>query len=297
MQALSDLLIQARSLKSVATAAMRSSPTTAAMRAAASGDGGKGGGPSPVTPADVADRGAPSSSSAAAPGRFEAQVDSDDDIDPVLTAWEQLEPQKQAQKVTRQLWLGPLQVASNPAFLGLLGVDSCVSLLADPAEFERVAAPRKALFQVEDSVDAELSMASSLAPAIEHIYAEIAAGHTVLVHCQSGISRSATAAIAYLMACRGYDLMAAYSRVFEKRPCINPNDGFFRALQQYECSTLGIEKDAAQRRADEQEYHAHQLASQLAFASVTLAHARRALYQARGDAAAAASELLETAGM
>ena len=231
-------------------------------------------------------------------GSGTVEVDADDD--PTLAAYGRLEPQKQAQRVGRQLFLGPLQVASNPAYLALLGVDSCVSLLADPTEFERVATDRKVLFQVEDSVDAEHNMSSNLAPAIERIASEIVAGWTVLVHCQSGISRSATAAIGYLMSEVGHDgrlLMEAYAHVRAQRPCVNPNDGFFRALQQHEMTTLGRVKTATQQRADEQEYHAHQITSQLAWANVTLAQARRALRAAGGDAAAAASELLASVDM
>ena len=59
-------------------------------------------------------------------------------------------------------------------------------------------------------------------------------GGAVLLHCQSGVSRSATATIAYLMHNKGLAATKAYELVKQKRSCINPNLGFIRQLQDYE---------------------------------------------------------------
>ena len=50
----------------------------------------------------------------------------------------------------------------------------------------------------------------------------------VLVHCFAGISRSATAVIAYLMQCRGLTLDQALLYCKAKRKVTNPNPGFVR---------------------------------------------------------------------
>ena len=55
----------------------------------------------------------------------------------------------------------------------------------------------------------------------------------VLVHCQSGMSRSATLVIAFLMS-RGMSLADAYETTRSARPVILPNRGFFSALQRHE---------------------------------------------------------------
>ena len=56
----------------------------------------------------------------------------------------------------------------------------------------------------------------------------------VLVHCNSGMSRSATLVIAFLMSRRGMSLADAYETTRSARPVILPNRGFFGALQRHE---------------------------------------------------------------
>lgn len=55
----------------------------------------------------------------------------------------------------------------------------------------------------------------------------------VLVHCQSGISRSATIVIAYLMKVDNMSLDVAYNYVKSKRSCISPNSNFMLQLSEY----------------------------------------------------------------
>ena len=55
-----------------------------------------------------------------------------------------------------------------------------------------------------------------------------------LVHCFAGISRSATLVIAYLVHELGYTLRQAHDFVRSKRPCIQPNIGFWKQLIELE---------------------------------------------------------------
>ena len=59
----------------------------------------------------------------------------------------------------------------------------------------------------------------------------------VFIHCQAGISRSSTIAIAYLMKRNGWTIDRAYQHVLDARPIIKPNKGFMQQLLQYH-STL-----------------------------------------------------------
>ena len=61
-------------------------------------------------------------------------------------------------------------------------------------------------------------------------------GHGVLIHCQMGISRSATLVIAFLMVEEQQTLSEAFQQVKSVRPQIDPNEGFIRQLRELEVS-------------------------------------------------------------
>lgn len=56
----------------------------------------------------------------------------------------------------------------------------------------------------------------------------------VYVHCEVGVSRSATMAIALLMKEQSLDFLEAFTQVRSKRPGVLPNIGFASQLQHYE---------------------------------------------------------------
>lgn len=59
-------------------------------------------------------------------------------------------------------------------------------------------------------------------------------GRNVLVHCSSGISRSAAVALAYVVGVARQPLRKAYTEMRERRPCICPGTTFFVDLQELE---------------------------------------------------------------
>lgn len=55
----------------------------------------------------------------------------------------------------------------------------------------------------------------------------------VLVHCQAGVSRSASICIAYIMKSQRLPLPEALEMVKKRRPCISPNENFIDALEMW----------------------------------------------------------------
>merc|ERR1712025_1163496 len=62
----------------------------------------------------------------------------------------------------------------------------------------------------------------------------LAAGGKVLVHCNDGMSRSASLVIAYIMQTYGMDFKSALNYVQQRRFCVQPNDGFEQQLKEFE---------------------------------------------------------------
>jgi protein-tyrosine phosphatase len=86
---------------------------------------------------------------------------------------------------------------------------------------------------------------------VRWISERLKSGGNVLVHCgqvqtqlsliialandvQQGVSRSASIVIAYLMRCEHMSYKDAHALVLRQRPCIKPNYGFVKQLQDYE---------------------------------------------------------------
>jgi len=68
----------------------------------------------------------------------------------------------------------------------------------------------------------------------EFIDKSLAAGGKVLVHCNDGMSRSASLVIAYIMQTYGMDFRSALHYVQQRRFCVQPNDGFEQQLKEFE---------------------------------------------------------------
>ncbi|XP_011870470.1 PREDICTED: dual specificity protein phosphatase 19 [Vollenhovia emeryi] len=63
----------------------------------------------------------------------------------------------------------------------------------------------------------------------------------ILVHCNAGVSRSASIVIAYLMIVMKLSYDEAYDTVKRARSCIKPNDGFVKQLRSIENTTFAYE--------------------------------------------------------
>lgn len=90
--------------------------------------------------------------------------------------------------------------------------------------------------------DASTSNLMTYAPEIVSFISKGLNYGSVLVHCQKGVSRSATAVLFYLMFVQGMELDSAVKLVQRRRQCINPIPAFMKQLQDYEieCKEKGL---------------------------------------------------------
>jgi len=80
----------------------------------------------------------------------------------------------------------------------------------------------------------DVDISEHFEPAFKFIEEAKESNSAVVVHCQVGISRSATIVIAYLMKTLEYTLAQAFDHVRDCRPIIKPNSGFMRVLKRYD---------------------------------------------------------------
>ncbi|XP_037815179.1 dual specificity protein phosphatase 19 [Lucilia sericata] len=82
-----------------------------------------------------------------------------------------------------------------------------------------------------DLPETNLKEQGILSKAFDFIEAVRLINGRILVHCNAGVSRSATIVIAYLMQFHNMDFDMAYKQVKSQRECIQPNAGFLKQLK------------------------------------------------------------------
>lgn len=119
--------------------------------------------------------------------------------------------------------------------LDALGITALLNVSSDcPNHFE--GHYQYKCIPVEDNHKADIS--SWFMEAIEYIDAVKDCRGRVLVHCQAGISRSATICLAYLMMKKRVRLEEAFEFVKQRRSIISPNFSFMGQLLQFESQVL-----------------------------------------------------------
>lgn len=133
------------------------------------------------------------------------------------------------------LYLGSAYHASRKDMLDALGITALINVSANcPNHFEGHYQYKS--IPVEDNHKADIS--SWFNEAIDFIDSIKSAGGRVFVHCQAGISRSATICLAYLMRTNRVRLDEAFEFVKQRRSIISPNFSFMGQLLQFESQVL-----------------------------------------------------------
>jgi atypical dual specificity phosphatase len=127
------------------------------------------------------------------------------------------------------LWVGNIAAAWDHRTLRAKRIDAIVSLTQFgeaatfyPSEFSYY------IIGIQDVPESDIE--SVLARTAAFIDVHLQAGKRVLVHCNRGKSRSATAAAAYLIAHRGMCPTGALDLLRKQRDIVCPNPGFIRQL-------------------------------------------------------------------
>ncbi|KAH9924847.1 protein-tyrosine phosphatase-like protein [Fomitopsis serialis] len=129
------------------------------------------------------------------------------------------------------LFVADMYTATSPAVHRGLGVTHVVSVLKQDCprfwqNLQHVCVP------IEDSRSAGLlGHLDFITDWIQHA---LERGGQVMVHCVWGMSRSASVAIAFLMATRRMSLDDAFRHVVSRRKIVRPNSGFMQQLKVYE---------------------------------------------------------------
>ncbi|MBN3270691.1 DUS2 phosphatase, partial [Polyodon spathula] len=133
------------------------------------------------------------------------------------------------------LFLGSAHHSSRREVLQALSITAVLNVSSScPNLFESEL--RYKSIPVEDSQAADIS--AWFPAAIDFIDSAKNSGGRVLVHCQAGISRSATICLAYLIWSRRVRLEEAFDFIKKRRGVISPNLGFMGQLLQFETDVL-----------------------------------------------------------
>ena len=133
-------------------------------------------------------------------------------------------------RVMPNLYIGDLSTACDTKYLAEHGITHIVTVVTG------VQALHQNMFQYllldlrdqpSESINRHFDQCSDF---IAHA---IRSGGRVLVHCMCGISRSATLIIAYLIRDHGFTPERALDLLKTIRPCVQPNEGFMRQLDDY----------------------------------------------------------------
>ncbi|ELP85038.1 dual specificity protein phosphatase, putative [Entamoeba invadens IP1] len=147
--------------------------------------------------------------------------------------------QKNPTLIIGNLYLGAVNATKDTVFLKQLNIGAIISIGKKPIEKMNT---NNLYLPIED--DPKELISDVLKESILFINENIKRKRGVLVHCECGISRSASIVIAYLMKKNGLSYKDSLLFVQSKRQCVMPNSGFVKELLEFEKEdfSFGIEE-------------------------------------------------------
>ena len=139
-------------------------------------------------------------------------------------------PDMQVGRVIDGLFISSQDPVAHLESLQLYAIGHVLSLGVEPS----VKFPHVVTYHFVPLLDIpEFNIRQGIETSLKIIHDNI--DENILVHCNAGVSRSATIVIAYLMASLGLNYDEAFAKVKSIRSCIRPNDGFVRQLKDLTC--------------------------------------------------------------
>jgi len=141
-----------------------------------------------------------------------------------------------ASQVTPFLFLGNMKDASDAEALSRLGIDHVLNVTAVNPAYDMAETITYKQLQAADNGYQNLKQ--YFEEAFDFIDLARSRGGAVLIHCQAGVSRSPTIAVAYLIKQFPMSLVDAYKFVKSRRSIISPNLNFMGQLLEFEQGIL-----------------------------------------------------------
>ena len=132
-----------------------------------------------------------------------------------------------AQRMFDNVFLGDRR-AINQEFLDRFGVQAVLSV---DYSMPQPGRPLEDHLLLESNDRPDDTIEEILERGVTFLEEQLTAGRSTLVHCSMGQSRSASVIIAYLIRNRGYSFERAHRYVKHRRPVIDLNDCYIRALR------------------------------------------------------------------
>lgn len=135
-------------------------------------------------------------------------------------------------RVDDKIYISGYLAACNDKFIKGENITRIVKLFADDSSYYGgdYREPGVA-YMVLPTVDSpEYDIQRDAIAAMRFIRQGLARGEKILIHCQAGVSRSATIVLLYLMLYRHLSLNEAMAMLRRVRPIVNPNRGFMNFL-------------------------------------------------------------------
>lgn len=136
------------------------------------------------------------------------------------------------------LWIGNLSSALDTETLKHNGIFSVLSAMRGRVTVHETFIKHQ--IQLDDTADEDILI--HFLPCITFIQAELDKKRGVLVHCQAGMSRSASIVAAYLMYSKKMTVEEALETIRRVRPDTQPNDGFMMQLEVFHQASFKISR-------------------------------------------------------